>query len=247
MSGTQLEDIESNEKTERTVLSTVTLSHVSQHFYVGLSVLYPDIMRDLGMNYTQLGIMTGTSSMISGFLQIVWSLLARYIPRRILLGFGNIFVSLGCIIMGSANRFVEIVGGNVVSGSGSAAQHPVGTSILAQKFPKERVAGALSIHYGLGYVGNILSPIVLSLIAVSFGWRQALYVLAIVPFLTGLSVLQFLRGDRSSLRSSQEKVKGDLWGDLKSAFHVKGAFTIIAAEAFAIGGSGMGVITVYTP
>ena len=212
-----------------------------------MSVLYPDIMRDLSLNYTQLGIMTGTSSIIAGFLQMAWSLLVRYLPRRILLGFGNILVSIGCFIMGSAQRFTDMVGGNVVSGGGQAAQHPVGTSILAQKFSREKVAGALSIHYGLGYIGNIISPILLSFIAISFGWRQALYVLAAVPFMTGLTVLYFLRGDGFASRSNEEKGRGDLWKDLKSAVHVRGAFLIIAAEAFAIGGSGMGVITTYTP
>ena len=231
----------------RIVLATVTLSHVSQHFYVGLSVLYPEIMTELGLNYTQLGLMTGTSSMISGFAQMIWSLLVRYMPRRILLGVGNILVSAGCFIMGSARSFIEMVGGNVVSGSGQAAQHPVGTSILAHKFSREKVGEALSIHYGLGYIGNIISPILLSLIAVSYGWRLAVYGLAIIPLASGLTVLYFLRGDRLAPGQGQDKETRSLLKDLKSAARVRNGFIVIAAEAFAIGGSGMGVITTYTP
>ena len=79
--------------------------------------------------------------------------------------------------MGGANRFVEMFTGSIVGWCGQAAQHPIGTSILAQKFPKEKVGGVLSIHCGLGYIGNI-SPIRLSAIAIVFGWRQALFVLA---------------------------------------------------------------------
>ena len=210
-------------------------------------MLYPDIMRDLGLNYTQLGIMTGASSIISGFLQMMWSLLVRFIPRRILLALGNFLVAIGCLIMGSANGFMVMVGGNAVGGSGQAAQHPVGTSILAKKFSRERLSEALSTHYGLGYIGNIISPILLSFIAISFGWRQALYVLAVVPLMTGLVLLYFLRGDKSASKSLQEKERGDFWRDLKSAVHIRGATIIIVAEAFAIGGSGMGVITTYTP
>jgi len=236
-----------SEKSERRILSTVTLSHVSQHFYVGLSVLYPEIMRDLSMNYTQLGVVTGTSSMVSGFLQMAWSLLARYVPRRVLLGFGNILMSFGCFLTGSADRFLAFMGGNMTTASGSAAQHPIGTSILAQKFSKEKITSAMSLHYGLGYVGNIISPIVLSLIAVSFGWRLAVYILAVIPLCTGLLVFYFLRGDHSALRASSKKDGSSLRKDLGSAIHARGALIIIAAEAFAIGGSGMGVITTYTP
>lgn len=242
-----LEEPRTDEKSQRTVLTTVTSSHVSQHFYVGLSVLYPDMMRELNMNYTQLGVMTGTSSMIAGFLQIMWSLLVRHMPQRVLLGIGNILVSMGCLIMGSSQRFVELIGGNVVSGGGQAAQHPVGTSILARTFSKEKVGRALSIHYGLGYVGNIVSPILLSFLAVSFGWRSAVYVLAVIPLIAGLSVLYFLRGDRSALKPDRDMKSGNLWDDLRLAIRVKGALIVIAAEAFAVGGSGMGVITTYTP
>jgi len=185
--------------------------------------------------------------MISGFAQMIWSLLVRYMPRRILLGVGNILVSIGCVVMGTARSFANMVAGNVVSGSGQAAQHPVGTSILAQKFSREKVGGALSIHYGLGYIGNIISPILLSLIAVSFGWRQAVYVLASIPLASGLVVLYFLRGDRLSPRQDQETERRSLLKDLKSAARVRSGFIVIAAEAFAIGGSGMGVITTYIP
>ncbi len=242
-----LEKLKQSEKSSRTILATVTLSHLSQHFYVGLSVLYPDMMRDLNLNYTQLGVITGASSIISGFLQMMWSLLIRYMPRRILLALGNFLVTVGCFIMGGAGEFMGMITGNAVGGSGQAAQHPVGTSILAQKFSKERVAEALSIHYGLGYVGNIISPILLSFIAISFGWRQALYVLAAVPFMTGLLLLYFLKGDGSASKSLKAKERGDFRRDLRSAVRIRGATVIIAAEAFAIGGSGMGVITTYAP
>ena len=76
-------------KSKKTVLSVVTFSHFAQHFLVGLSILYPEIMVDLQLNYTQLGIATGVGSTISGFLQMAWSIFARYAPRRVLLGFGN--------------------------------------------------------------------------------------------------------------------------------------------------------------
>ena len=40
--------------TERRVLTAVTLSHLAQHFTVGVSVLYPQVMSDLALSYTQL-------------------------------------------------------------------------------------------------------------------------------------------------------------------------------------------------
>jgi len=233
-------------KSERVVLAVVTLSHLAQHFNVGLSVLYPEIMITLGLNYTQLGVMTGASSMISGFLQMLWSILNRYLSRRILLGMGNLLIAVGTLLTGAATRFIDLVTGTVVSRIGTSVQHPVGSSILSQKFTKDRVTGALSIHYGLGYVGNIISPVFLSSIALVVGWRQAIYVLAVIPLITSLLLFYFLRGEASASKSIQ--IKGSrFWEDARSIIRIKGVILIIAAQAFIVGGTGMGVIITYTP
>lgn len=236
-----------HEKPKRNVLAVVTFSHLAQHFYVGLSILYPYMMTDLNLNYTELGIMTGLNSTISGFLQMVWSLLNRYASRRVLLGVGNALMSLGCLVTGSATRFVGLVSASVVSGSGQAAQHPVGTSIIAHKFKQEKVSGALSIHYGLGYVGNMISPILLSYLTIVFGWRQATYALAIIPLVASVVIFYYLRGEPSASRAIERKEKSDLWKDTRSIFHMRSALLIIAAQAFASSGTGMDIITTYIP
>jgi predicted MFS family arabinose efflux permease len=204
-------------------------------------------MVDLNLNYTQLGIITGISSTTSGFLQLLWSVLNRYIPRRTLLGVGNVFMSLGSLVTGTANQFMELFGGHIISASGQAAQHPVGTSIVTDKFPDKEASGALSIHYGIGYVGNIISPIILSSIAIIMGWRSAIYFLALIPFITGLTVFFTLRGEPTAEKSIQRKGQSSLLRDIKTAIRLKSVVLIMAAQAFAVGGTGMGVIITYTP
>lgn len=204
-------------------------------------------MLDLNLNYTQLGIITGMSSTISGFLQLVWSILNRYIPRRALLGIGNVFMSIGSLITSTATQFMGLFSGHIVSASGQAAQHPVGTSIVTDKFPQKEASGALSIHYGIGYVGNIISPIILSSIAIVMGWRSAIYFLAVIPLITGLTVFFALRGEATADKSIQRKGESSLLSDVKTAIRLKSVLLIMAAQAFAIGGTGMGVIITYTP
>lgn len=229
------------------VLAIITLSHLAQHFAIGISVLYPNMMQELGLNYTGLGIITGTSRIIAGFLQMAWSLLNRYTSRRVLLGIGNLLISWGSFLMGTATNFRELLIGDVIRGSGQAAQHPVGTSILSHKFSKARVSWALSIHYGLGYVGNIVSPIIISAIALTYSWRLAVYTLAIVPIVSGVLVLYYLRYEKSASKSLQSNLQSNLWDDLKSVLRIRDAPLLIAAQAFAVGGTGMGVIITYTP
>lgn len=237
----------SSRGTEKRVLTAVTLSHLAQHFTVGVSVLYPQIMSDLTLSYTQLGIMTGSVRIIAGFLQMAWSLLNRYASRGLLLGVGNLLMSAGCFIVGRARGFVEFTLGEGVRGSGQAAQHPVGTSIITHTFPQERVPWALSIHYGLGYVGNILSPVLLSTISVLVDWRWATYLLAAVPLATGMTVLYALTRGVPVRGSQAGASRGALWTDVKSALRRRSVILVIAVQAFAVGGTGMGVIITYTP
>lgn len=234
-------------RSERGVLAAVTFSHLAQHFYIGISILYPYMMSDLNLSYTQLGIMTGLIATISGFLQMIWSLLNRYVSRRLLLGIGNMLISFGCFITAAAARFTELIGATFAIGSGQAAQHPVGTSILTHKFSNERMPGALSIHYGLGYVGNIISPVILSSIAIVFGWRSAAYTVSAVPMIAGLALLLYLRGEESASQSVEVRQGSSLWRDMSSAIHMKGAMLVIGIQVFAASGSGMDVITTYAP
>ncbi len=68
-------------ESETRTLAAVTLSHAAQHFFVGLSVLYPAMMTDLNLSYTEFGIMTGIAAIMYWFLQMAWSLLNLLKPK----------------------------------------------------------------------------------------------------------------------------------------------------------------------
>jgi len=151
--------------------------------------------------------------------------------------------------MGLADRFLGLLAGNVAAGVGQAGMHPMGTSIIADKFGRKGVAGALSTFYGLGYIGNIVSPIMLSFIAVlmgPIGWRFSFFALALIPLITGLTVIFYLRGEAASGKIVQES-PGSLLGEMKSSMKIKGAFYILAAQSFIAAGTGLGVITSWVP
>jgi predicted MFS family arabinose efflux permease len=215
--------------------------------YVGRSVLYTYIINELGLNYTQIGVAAGAASTVSGFLQIFFSLAGRFVPRRLLIALGNILMSLASFGIGLSNRFLGFVSSQIVGGVGSATQHSVSVSIISERFDNKEVSTPIGIFYGLGYLGNILSPIILTAIALTFGWRSALFALAIFPLTTSLLLIVYLRKDRYSGRSKATEHSLGLWDDVRSALRIKGAMAIIAAQALLAGGTGQGVITTYMP
>lgn len=234
-------------KSERQILGTLTISHLAQHLFSGAPILYESIKQDLGLNYTQIGVMVGVANILGGLLQMVYSVAGRWVSRRLLLSGSNFLMSIGCAMMGMAGRFEALISGNAVAGVGQAGTHPVSSSIIGSKFERKGVGGALSLFYGLGYVGNIISPVLLSGIAVLAGWRSASYLLAFFFILAGIIAFWGLRGEASADRAVAKQSDRRLLDDIKSALKVKGAIPILLAQAFISGGTGMGVMTTWVP
>ncbi len=228
-------------------LGVLAASHFSQHLWVGAAVLNPYIRADLGLSYAEIGAARGISNIVSGFLQLAYSIMSRYIPRRLLLALGNSFYSIATVMMALASRFYHLALANLLGGIGSAAQHPVSVSILSDRSKKEELSGALGIFYGLGYLGNIVGPLILTSIALQYDWRVSLLVLSILPMAIAIGLIPLLKGaDRPTLKE-EGRGESNLLADAKSALKNRSARLTIAAQAFIAGGTGQGVIVTYTP
>ena len=235
------------DRSDTRVTATLTISHMVQHLFSGASILFPSIKEALSLNYTQIGLMIGLTNIIGGFLQMLYSIASRKVSRRLLLTGSNLFLSAGCFITSTAARFEAALAGNMTSGFGQAGIHPISSSIIGSKFEKKGVGTHLSVFYGLGYVGNILSPILLSGVAAAMGWRTSYYLLSALFLGTAILVFFGLRGEKAAEKAVQDGSERKLMDDIKSALKVNGAVPILAAQAFISGGTGMGVMTTWVP
>jgi predicted MFS family arabinose efflux permease len=220
---------------------------MSQHFSFNASILYPQIMKDLNLNYTELGLITGLSSFIAIPLQIAMSIIPRYVTRNLLIGIGNILSSLSCFFTSLATNFQSLWGARVIGSIGSTGHDSLATSILSDKYDTTHLPGILSTHWSFTYVSSIIGPIVLTSLAVFLGWRQALAFFAIFPFVIGFSVFLYLKGDKSGSKTAKTEKDSNLWGDIKSAFQNRNAIFIIIASVFIFGGPTQAVISTYMP
>ncbi len=232
-------------RSERQVVSILSISHIAQHLFLGVPILYESIILELGLSYTQIGIVAAIGSVLSGFLQIVYSLAGRVIPRRLLIAWSSFSTAIGCFLTGVAVRFENVLGGTTLAGIGQAGPHPVSSSIISQKFDKKRIGLGLSLFYGLGYIGTITSPVLLSTIAIAGGWRASYYALGIVLLACAALTFIGLRGEVAGDKASSEGTNRKFLSDVKSSFAVKGVIPILIAQVFASGGTGMGVMTTW--
>ncbi|MFH0849153.1 MAG: MFS transporter [archaeon] len=229
------------------VFWAVTISHMSIHFTSAVNILFPIIMQDLNLNYTQIGFLTGMSSFITVPLQLAYTVIPRYVARSILLGITTLLSSLSFFLTGVASTFQGLLGARAVSYLGLAGHDSLDTSILADKYEKKRLSGALSIHYACAYIANTIGPLILSYMAIILLWRQATMLFGVIPLIIGLATALYLRGDKSGLKTVKTERDSKLWTDVKAAFHIKGVVPIVIASIFAWGGPSLSVVYTYLP
>ena len=229
------------------VLAVTTISHMMQHIFVGTSILFPFIMSDLNLNYTEFGIIMGVSSLIGGLSQILFSLASRKIPRHILLGLGNLLLSLGTFLTGIAQSFIHFLYFRILSNVGVAPQHPMGTAIVSEKFDNKSVGKAIGIHYGVAYLGNMIGPLFVYFLTATIGWRKTLFVFSMPMLITGLAVIWYLSGDASINRTESAESFSSIKSDVKTLIRTPTVVPIILTQVLLSGGIDLGIITTYTP
>ena len=229
------------------VLAITTISHLMQHIYVGISILFPFIMSGLNLNYTEFGIAIAASSLIGGTFQLLFSMASRKIARHILLGLGNILLSLGTFLMGIAQNFIHFLCSRTIANIGVAPQHPMGTAIVSEKFDKKSLGRAIGIHYGVAYLGNIIGPIFMTFLVTLIGWRKTLFVFSIPALIVGLTVIWYLSGDTSINQTDIKERSSSLKMDVITLLRTPSVIPIMLTQIFLSGGTDLGIITTYTP
>ena len=129
----------SSGRSARGVFWAVTLAHEVHHFIIMSSVLNPQIMEELSLNYTQLGFISGVSSLVLVPFQIMNSLITRYVSRRVFMALGSILSSLSCLLTGLANSFQGLLGARITGNIGQAGHDAVATAILSDKYDRKSV------------------------------------------------------------------------------------------------------------
>lgn len=215
-----------------------------QHIFVGMSVLYPTIVSELNLSYTEFGLAIAISSMVGGLLQLAPSILSRRFAKHILLGVGNILLSIGTFLTGLSRGIIDFLFARVVSNVGTAPTHPMGTAILSTKFEQRKIGWALGMYYGLAYIGNIIGPIFITLLAILFSWRISLIVFSLPSLIVGIVLIVFLNGDkRFTYNAAQTSLKADIIKILKT----EGVLSALFAQVFIAASIDIVMITTYTP
>jgi len=125
------------------------------------TLLFAPIKKDFGLSDTQVSLLAGFAFVL--FYVVFGMLIGRLADRsnrkRIIL-IGIFFWSLATMTCGLARNFAQLFLARISVGVGESTLGPSATSMISDYFPREKLAGALSIYSGAQYVGAGLALVV---------------------------------------------------------------------------------------
>lgn len=157
------------------VISLITLAHGLSHFYqILIASLFAFISPDLGLSYTQLGILIALFFAASGIGQVASGFAVDAFGGRRLLISGLMMCGLAHVAAGLASGFATLTIAALLAGIGNSVFHPADFSLMNHLVSQKRLSWAFSLHAIGGNIGYVLSPIFAVAAHKQLGWHGAL-------------------------------------------------------------------------
>jgi FSR family fosmidomycin resistance protein-like MFS transporter len=145
-------------------------------FFAILVPLLPMIKEDMGLSFTQVGLLKSVFNGASAVLQVPAGFLAERIGEFWPLIWGNVWLAAGLIGMAFAPLFVVLVVVSFLGGLGGGAQHPLASSMVSRAYDAKGRSTAVGTVNFAGDLGKMAAPIIAVAIATAWGWRTTFWV-----------------------------------------------------------------------
>ena len=182
-------------------IGLIGLAHGTSHFFhLLLPPLFPWLIGEFGLSYSELGLLVSVFFVVSGVGQALAGFVVDRVGARPVL-----FLALGCFVLaalaaGLAQGYAGLVLASALAGLGNAPFHPVDFTILNKRVSPQRLGHGFSVHGISGNLGWATAPVFMAGIASATGsWRAA----CLCGALLALVVLAVMVWNRDALDDRQ--------------------------------------------
>lgn len=161
------------------VIALIGFAHSVSHFFqLMMPALFPWLLQEFNLTFTELGITTAVFFTVSGIGQVVSGFVVdRMGARRALLG-GITLLGIAAVILGFAQNYATLIVVAAVAGAGNCVFHPADYTLLNRNVTGTRLGHAFSVHGLSGNLGYATAPVLMAAIALASSWRVAAFVAA---------------------------------------------------------------------
>jgi FSR family fosmidomycin resistance protein-like MFS transporter len=158
------------------VISLVGFAHGTSHFFhLLLPPLFPWLMADFGLNFTQAGSLMTAFFVVSGVGQALAGFLVDRLGALRVLWAGIMCFALAATVLGLAQNHAMLYAAAMLAGLGNCVFHPADFTLLNRRVSLPRLGHAFSVHGLSGNLGWAVAPVFLTGIAATAGWRIAAF------------------------------------------------------------------------
>lgn len=168
-------------KSDFEVIGLVGLAHAVSHFFhLMLPPLFPWLMRDMGLNFTQVGFLMSVFFTISAIGQALAGFVVDRTGARMVLFIGIGLLCASATVLALATDYSMLIACASLAGMGNSVFHPVDFTLLNHRVTPPRLGHAFSMHGLLGNLGWALAPVLMAGTAALAGWHTAGLVAAVL-------------------------------------------------------------------
>jgi MFS family permease len=190
----------------------ITIGHGLTHWYPAtFYLLLPLIGNELGLSYSQIGLIMTCQYIASAVANVPGGVLADTVGRKGLLMAVSLFwVGFPYLLIGFTHSYGTLLVCIALVGFGNALWHPTAIPTLGQRYP-ERKGLVLSLHGMGGNVGDAIAPLVIGAALAVFSWREVV-VLNVAPGLV-VALLMFAMLGSIQLGAKRTPAEGQSFSD----------------------------------
>ncbi len=157
-----------------TVFAMMTLQMSS----LGFTPLLPDIQRDFGINYSQVGLFSGIYGLAAIIFSIPGGVLAKRFGEKIILWLGLLVVTLGLVLLSRSPNFALGLAARAIWIIGYRVAFVCVMTAIARVVPFHRRSIGMGILGAMSSLASVIGAPFGTSIGVAFGWRNGILAFA---------------------------------------------------------------------
>ena len=183
-----------------TIFAMMTLQMSS----LGFSPLLPDIQRDFGISYSQVGLFSGVYGLAAIAFSIPGGMLAKRFGEKNILSLGLLVVTLGLVLLSQAPNFVLGLASRIVWIVGYRVAFVCVMTAIALVVPSTWRSTAMGILGAMSSLASVIGAPFGTAIGVAFGWRRGILAFAGMALLGSIVFSIFYRPPATELSARLE-------------------------------------------
>jgi len=181
-----------------TIFAMMTLQMSS----LGFSPLLPEIQRDFGINYSQVGLFSGIYGLAAIVFSIPGGMLAKRFGEKIVLYLGLLVVTLGLVLLSRSPNFAIGLSARTIWIIGYRVAFVCVMTAIAHVVPSYRRSTAMGILGAMSSFASVIGAPFGTSIGVAFGWRNGILAFAGMALLGSIVFGIFYRTPETTAQHS---------------------------------------------